>query len=174
LRIYLIGYMGAGKSTAAKKLASRLRYDFIDLDQEFEKEFNIDIPLFFIKFGETEFRKREKEILQNISKSDSIIVATGGGTPCFHNNMDFMNANGTTIYLKLHPHSLYLRLTDSKTIRPLLADIAKDKQEEFIERHLKEREDYYLKSKLIIKGEGISINKMIALLNVNPKPESNY
>jgi len=161
MKIFILGYMGAGKTTAGKKLASMLGYSFCDLDQLFEKKHLKTIPVFFSKYGESDFRIKEHELLKEVLSEENLVVSTGGGTPCFYDNMNLMNERGITIYLKLHPKSLYTRLRDAKITRPLLAGIPENKQLQFIENQLKEREHFYNQANIIAKGENLNLKELL-------------
>ena len=116
---FLIGYMGCGKSTIGKKVSDRLGIPFLDLDLLIEKEIGMNIGDIFSKKGEGFFREKEKYVLNNYVFKSNVIVAVGGGPPCFYNNHSFMKATGITIYLKVSPDELVNRLQlDDK--RPLL------------------------------------------------------
>src|SRR5690349_8405249 len=101
MKIFLIGFMGCGKSTMGKKLAVKLGYDFIDLDHQIEKNLGTTITAYFAENGEEAFRKLESETLKNFDYPSNSIIATGGGAPCFFDNMDWMNANGLSIYIEM-------------------------------------------------------------------------
>jgi len=120
--VYLIGFMGSGKTTVGKKLAGKLGYDFIDLDEMIEKKYRITINNIFNKFDENAFRLIEQETLTETFKLKNTVISTGGGTPCFFNNMQLINKYGISVYLKMHKQSLYDRLINSKTKRPLLTE----------------------------------------------------
>ncbi len=123
MKIYLIGYMSSGKSTLGKTLANRLQLKFIDTDEAFETKYQISINDFFIKFGEEKFRELEHQLLSSLAKIEDAVISTGGGTPCYYNNIDIINENGISIYLKLHPKSIISRLKASKKQRPLVNDM---------------------------------------------------
>ena len=146
--------MGSGKSTLGKKLASKLKLDFIDLDEYFEQKFRTSITLFFERFGEDSFRRLEHEVLKEvIEKHSNIVISTGGGTPCFFNNIELMNQHGTTVYLKLPPAVLASRLSNSpfRYRRPKLKGLDKKELLETVTSHLIERECFYTQSKVIIE-----------------------
>ena len=147
--------MGAGKTTAGKKLARKLDFEFFDLDQMIENTYRITIPDIFNKFDETAFRKLEHETLKSTIGLNRSIIATGGGTPCFFDNMDQMNRNGLTVYLKLSVKSLTDRLINSHKARPLVKE--KDDREDFITQKLNEREVFYNQANIIIKGENLDL-----------------
>ena len=123
--IYLIGFMGSGKSTTGKKLADRLKWSFIDLDERIELETGMKIPDIFSKHGELYFRKVESEILRSLISESKTVISTGGGTPCFADNMKYMLETGLTIYLKMTPGQLNSHLISSSGERPLIKDIGK-------------------------------------------------
>lgn len=155
--IYLTGYMGSGKTFAGKKIASQLGYQFIDLDQMIEDRHKTTIPNIFEKFDETAFRIIENKTLMLTFQLENTVISTGGGTPCFHNNMTLMNQHGITVYLKMHPKSLYHRLIRSKKKRPLLLNRSKDELLDYIGEQLTEREPYYNKAQVILKGENFNL-----------------
>ncbi|MCK9449275.1 MAG: shikimate kinase [Bacteroidales bacterium] len=155
MRIYLIGYMGAGKTTLSKKLANLLGYNYIDLDQMFEERYKIEIDSFFKKYDEKAFRNIESQLLKETASLNSVVIATGGGTPCYHDNMSWMNQHGITVYLEMHPRSLFKRLILSKKKRPLVLSHRPAELLLFIKNHLVERNKFYNQAAIIIKGEDI-------------------
>jgi len=158
--IYLIGYMGSGKTTVGRKLAAKLGYSFHDLDKQIEHKFKITIPDLFAKYDEGAFRKIEKETLLDTFTLSNTVISTGGGTPCFFDNMEMINKHGLSVYLKMHPKSLYERLIKSKKKRPLIADKPPDEILDHITNHLSEREFYYNQAKMTIKGESLDISEL--------------
>lgn len=132
-RVFLVGFMGSGKSTLGRLIAKDTSWSFIDLDDYFENKHQTTIANYFELLGEEAFRKAEKETLAEVLNMEKVIVATGGGTPCFYNNMDVMNENGLTLYLKLSPKALVERLKSSKNVRPLVANKSGDELLAFIE-----------------------------------------
>ena len=139
--------MGSGKSLIGYSLAQKLQTEFFDLDKEIEKKFGCSISDFFRIHGETEFRKEEAFLLREIGNHHhSFVMATGGGTPCFHNNMIWMNETGNTLYLKLSVSTIIQRLKKDKADRPLLSELTDKNLEVFIEDLFKEREKYYVQS----------------------------
>ena len=164
MRIVLVGYMGSGKSTLGKKLASKLGFSFYDTDQIIEEQYKISIYNFFEKYEEDVFRKIEYDVLKNTLIHNNAVISTGGGTPCFRNNMDIINKNSYSVYIKMHIDSIETRLINSKKSRPLLKDISQDNLKAFIEKQLLEREKYYNQANLIIKGENLDINYLIESL----------
>ena len=160
MRIYLIGYMGSGKSTAGKELAKKLGMDFSDLDQFIESEYGLTIEEIFDKKGEDEFRKIEYNALKLFLEKDNIVVSVGGGTPCFYDSMDLMNNNGVTVYLKMSVDSLSNRLMNAKKKRPLIRDMSEFDLKNFITSNLEKREPFYLKAQYKVKGKNLVVNEL--------------
>jgi shikimate kinase len=151
-KIYLTGFMGSGKTTAGKKLADCLGWSFIDLDKVIEEHCRMTIPQIFTEYGEAYFRKVEAEALTNFKDHHEIVIATGGGSPCYSGNMDHMLENGIVIYLKLTPVQLLNRLEGSQDERPLLKDLSYDQLLSYIEKKLDEREPFYNRAHIIADG----------------------
>lgn len=155
LQIYLIGYMGAGKTTIGRQLASKLSLNFIDLDLFIENRYSKTINQIFKEYGEAYFREIESNILKEIATFENVVISTGGGTPCFFDNIDVMKNNGITVYLETSPGILTKRLSPCKEKRPLI----KDKNDEdlmlYIESNLKERIPFYEKSHLVFNTDKI-------------------
>ena len=164
MRIYLIGFMGCGKSTFGKRLAKKLDCPFVDLDDEIEQRAGKSIDELFKMEGESVFRKMEQEALLDTIIHKKAVIATGGGTPCFEDNMEFMNAEGVTVYLRMSPLSITHRLENAKKIRPLVHGRKGEELNEFIKKTLSARESYYLQSHCIIKGETVKPDQVISLI----------
>ncbi len=150
--VYLIGFMGGGKSTFGSKLASHLGWRFIDLDDKIEHRAGQTINDIFSDHGEKYFRKLESEVLKEFENQTSIVLSTGGGTPCFGDNMEYMNRTGLTVYLKLTPGQLKSRLVGTKAERPLLKNLDDDALLQFIEDKLEFREKWYDIADLTVDG----------------------
>lgn len=148
-RIFIVGYMGSGKTTVGKQLARSLALSFVDLDAYIENKYRKSIPNLFREKGEEGFRRIESQVLIEIADFEDVIISTGGGTPCFFDNMEVMNRAGTTIYLEAHPEDLAGHLLASKTVRPLIAGKSRDELIPFITDHLSRRECYYKKAHII-------------------------
>ena len=165
MRVFIIGYMGAGKSTVGKRLANNLDIPFVDLDDAFEARFRYSIPRFFDHFGEKRFREFEHQCLKEIIVEHAeAVISTGGGTACFKNNISLMNKEGITVYIKMHPKSLALRLNQARRLRPVVRDIKNSDMQKFIEEQLAEREPYYEQATTIIKGESLDLADLISKL----------
>lgn len=158
--VYIIGFMGSGKTTAGEKLASLLGWQFVDLDREIEKKVGKTIPQIFSQHGEGHFRAVETEVLRSFGAGRNTIISTGGGTPCYDDNMDFMLQTGVPVYLKMTPPQLVGRLLKETDDRPLLKNIPDDKLVVYIEEKLKQREKWYNKSDIIINGMDLDINDL--------------
>lgn len=162
--IYLTGFMGSGKTTVGKQLARLLQYDFIDLDEYLQQQENATITQLFEEKGESYFRERESAYLRRFDASQQKVIATGGGTPCFLNNMKWMNEQGTTVYLKAAPALLADRLRNEQVHRPLLQ--GKTGQDAFIYicEKLAEREKYYMSAKIIVEAASLTGRKLLEAL----------
>ena len=143
--------MYSGKSTVGKKLANLMNLKHIDTDKVFETKYNITISSFFEKYGENLFRELEHKILLETIKEDNCIISTGGGLPCFHNNIEIIKENGISIYLNMSPISIIHRINNSKKKRPLLQNKSPEELQEYIEKLLKEREILYNQANLKIQ-----------------------
>jgi shikimate kinase len=153
MRIYLIGFMGCGKSTLGRKMAELMNLNFIDLDKYIEERNFKTIPLIFAEEGEQGFRGKEKYALEEVSQFENVIIGTGGGTPCFFDNMELMNRTGITIYICPAAEPLANRISHSRTERPLVAGKSREELIFFIEQTLEKRNPFYHRSKIILSGE---------------------
>src|SRR5690606_32987005 len=141
--IFLIGFMGSGKSTWGKKIAQALDLPFLDLDQEIVKHIGMTIAEYFQKFGEEKVRALESDFLKGQAETDAII-STGGGTPCYYDNMQWIKVNGLSLYLYHTPKSLWSRLSQSDVKKhPVLQGLSGEKLHDFITTKLQEREPFY-------------------------------
>ena len=142
-RIYLVGFMGVGKSTLGRQLAQHLGYRFLDIDKLFEHKYKISIHRFFEKYDEALFRKLGHELLEETFSLENVVVSTGGGTPCYFDAMDKMNAHGVTVYLEMDQESLFRRLTRARRKRPLVTNLSENALRDTISDKLTERLPYY-------------------------------
>lgn len=159
--IYLIGFMGAGKTTLAKQIAHLYNYKCIDIDEEIEKRLGKTIASIFSTDGEEAFRKFEADVLRSIQIDSNTIIAAGGGLPCFHNNIEWMNENGSTIYLKHSIDELKERLESEVELRPALKNNPNLTLLAHIEALMKIRSPYYQQAKFVILGNLISPQTII-------------
>jgi shikimate kinase len=152
-RIFLIGYMGSGKTTLGKLLAEKLDYQFFDMDASIEETQGKTISRIFSEAGEVGFRKLEQNCLHDTTKISNAVISTGGGVPCFFDNMSFMMQAGWCVYLNLSIDQLTERLLHSKPgKRPLLEGKTEDELRQFITTGLAGREAYYLQAHFCVSG----------------------
>ena len=161
MKIYLVGYMSAGKSTTAKRLAGRLGLEAYDTDRLFEERFRITVGDFFKKYDEPLYRKLETQILHDTLQYDNAVIATGGGTACFNDNMDWMNQHGFTVFLKISPQSAVVRLSQSKVRRPKVYGKSPEELEAFIRQNYAERLPFYEQAQLTVKGEDLDLESLV-------------
>ena len=165
MNVFLIGMMGSGKSTLGRALARITGKVCVDLDEYLTEREGITIPEIFSKHGEAYFREKESYYLRELSNQGSNIIATGGGTPCFNDNMEFMNKNGITIFLDVPADELFKRLSSQKKGRPLLEEKSDEELAAFIASVLEKRRFYYEQAKFKLKGNNVSVNELLQLLN---------
>ena len=146
-RIIIIGYMGAGKTTLGKALSRETGMPFYDLDWYIESRMHKTVKELFDAHGEEGFRKIEHNLLHEVAEFEHVIISCGGGTPCFFDNIDYMNQQGETVYLKATPDVLHGHLKMGRTVRPLLLDKTPDEVKAFIQEQLALREPFYAKAK---------------------------
>ena len=149
MRIFLLGFMGSGKTHSGARLAQALQYQFLDLDDWIEEKAGKSISEIFRLESETGFRKREQEALFAMTQFENVVVATGGGAPCFFNNMEWMKRHGITIYLRAPISLLAERLRQGMSHRPLLSGLSPTQLEEYIKEKLSSREKVYQQAKVI-------------------------
>ncbi|MCW3464274.1 shikimate kinase [Chitinophaga nivalis] len=158
MKIYLLGFMGAGKSYWGKQLADHWQLPFYDLDEVIVGAEEMAISDIFAIKGEDYFRERESMLLRELSRQDRFLISCGGGTPCFQDNMDFMNDHGTTIWINPSIAAMVERLQRKKSKRPLIQDLDDDDLSGFVEKKLAERLPFYQQSRHIISSDNISLD----------------
>ena len=158
--VFLIGYMGSGKSTAGKKLARILGYDFVDTDDVISSLVGKEVYKIFMEDGEDAFRQMERSVLVSFNDRKDTVIATGGGMPCFFDNVATMKRYGITVYLQMQVNSLIKRLNEAKTPRPLLPKLPPEEFKQYIQQHLAKRERFYLDSHLVVKGESLDLESL--------------
>jgi shikimate kinase len=156
MKIFLIGFMGCGKTTLGRKLAAKLGYALIDLDHQIESITGGTVADYFSANGEDAFRKLESNTLKTYDYAENSVISTGGGTPCYFDNMDWMNENGITVYIEMSAISLAKRLEKGMAKRPLLNNLTEEEVIRFIEEKLAERETYYKKAAVILNGMSLT------------------
>lgn len=164
MKVFLIGFMGCGKSTMGKRLAKKTGYTFVDLDQQLEKAMGMTIGAYFSEYGEAAFRTLESETLQTFDYPPNAIVATGGGAPCFFDNIEWMNRNGLSVYIEMSPLALAKRLENGKDKRPLLKDLNETQMVEFIKSRLEERDVFYKRALLTVNGIDLTADALWSLI----------
>ncbi|MFQ6118069.1 MAG: shikimate kinase, partial [Candidatus Bipolaricaulia bacterium] len=158
--VYLIGFMGVGKSTIGRLLAERLKMKFYDTDELVEARAGRSIADIFAGEGEARFRELERQIIEEISQRDGQIIALGGGAPLNGDNWQAISSTGVTIYLRAGASTLFNRLKDEGS-RPLLAGLEGENRLEEIRRLLREREPYYKRAELIVECRERSATKLV-------------
>ncbi len=162
--IFLIGYMGCGKSYWGKRLAISLQLDFVDLDDLIEEREGLSIPEIFKKYGEASFREREQKALLSIGElKKSAIISTGGGAPCFHDNMSVMSTMGRILFLEAHPAILKQNILKSDDERPIVKAVPKEELEAYISKHLNERLPFYQKAQFKANVDGLDLDDLVEL-----------
>lgn len=152
-RIFLIGYMGSGKTSMGIKLAENLGLTFVDMDHHIEEKYHKTVSQIFAESGQDAFRKLEQNCLHEVAEFENCVIATGGGAPCFFDNMEFMNTHGLTVYLNLSAEQLATRLELSRAgKRPLIANKQGDELRQFIAEGLSAREAFYKQAKVSVSG----------------------
>jgi len=145
--------MGVGKTTAGKELAKSLNLEFIDLDQFIQNRYSKSINQIFEQDGESKFREIENNIIKEVATFENVVISTGGGVPCFYDNMEIMNHAGITIYLKASPRLLADRLNSCKDKRPLIKDKNEQELYSFVSDNLEKRDPFYSKAQIIYETE---------------------
>ncbi len=166
MTIFLLGFMGSGKSTIGKSLAITLGYNFIDLDHYIENQEGRSVSEIFAAKGEDHFRELETRYLKELALSEAnTVLSLGGGTPCFNNNMKLANSLGITVYLQTGNDELYDRLKDQTANRPLLSGKNEEELKGFITGKVHEREPFYNQSKIIfLTDNGRGADELAAVL----------
>lgn len=173
-RIIIIGYMGAGKTTVGKALAKSLGIDFYDLDWFIESRLRKTVPQIFAEKGEDGFREIERRLLHEVAEFEDVVLSCGGGTPCFFDNMKYLNQQGQTIFLDASPEVLFKHLKMGKTVRPLLKDKTPEETISFIRTQLEERRQFYSQSQYTLDVNlldsyekiNISVSRIRAILGI--------
>lgn len=162
MKIFLIGFMGCGKTHWGKQLSQKLQIPFFDLDSAIEEKEERAISSIFADMGEEYFRMLEKDVLYLLTEShDSFVMATGGGTPCFFNNIDYMKNRGTTVWINCSVDCLHSRLVKEKVKRPLISSIPNEELRNFIIKKFSDRKIFYRQAQVIINEDDITLEALI-------------
>jgi shikimate kinase len=159
MKVFLIGYMGVGKTTVGKRLAKALDLAFMDLDAYIEAAERRSISEIFETEGEASFRGIERRSLRELAQMEGVLISCGGGTPCYYDNMRFMRQQGVTVYLQMDASSIVYRLTHAKEKRPLIANKSPEELLTFVKQHLSERQEYYEEAEVRFNALGLSAAK---------------
>lgn len=164
-RVYLVGFMGVGKSTLGRQLATKLGYEFLDLDKAFEEKYKVSINDFFKKYGEELFRKLENEVLISTFSMEKVVISTGGGTACHFNAIQQMNKNGTTIYLEMTEAAIVNRLQNAKRKRPLVVNKSESELLDIVKVKLKERIPFYEQASHNVNAMHITVDELEEIIH---------
>nr|WP_320020985.1 shikimate kinase [uncultured Draconibacterium sp.] len=165
MRVYLIGYMGCGKSRTGRLLSEHMGVQFIDMDDYIEERNCKTVPQIFADHGEEGFRERERKALEELAEFTDVIIATGGGAPCFFDNIDLMNKTGKTVFLNIDPAILADRLMNSKTERPLIKGKSREELVAFIDETLKKRKQFYSQAQVEITEPDLSLERIQEMIS---------
>lgn len=161
-RIFLIGYMGSGKTTLGKAYARAMQLQFIDLDWYIEERFHKTVQELFEERKEDGFREIERNMLHEVAEFEDVIIACGGGTPCFFDNIEYMNGKGETVFLDASPEVLFRRLKIAKSKRPLLMDKSDEELMDVIQNALRIRIPFYSQAKYVFNAESLEDKEQIS------------
>lgn len=162
MKIFLIGFMGCGKTHWGREMSQKLQFPFFDLDSLIEEREGKSITAIFAEMGEEYFRMLEKDVLYLITEShESFVMATGGGTPCFFNNIDYMKRRGTAVWINTSVDSLHSRLVKEKEKRPLISSISDDELRGFIIKKYADRKIFYQQAQVILNEEDVTLERLI-------------
>ena len=162
MKIFLIGFMGAGKTHWGRQLSEKLGIRFFDLDEQVVEQAGKSITEIFATEGEEHFRLMEKEVLYILSEShESFVMACGGGSPCYFNNIDYMNDAGTTVWINTSLDVLFKRLIKEKDKRPLIRELSDEQLQAFIARKFADRKIYYEQAAITVDEEPLQLDTLI-------------
>jgi shikimate kinase len=162
MKIFLIGFMGSGKTHWGHLLSEKLGIRFFDLDEQVSEHSGKSIPEIFAESGEEQFRLLEKEVLHIITEShDCFVMACGGGSPCYFNNIDYMNQAGTTVWINVPLDTLFERLVLEKEKRPLIKDLSDEQLKGFIAKKFSDRRIYYEQATVTVDEEPVQLDHLI-------------
>ena len=165
MKIYLVGYMYSGKSTLGRQLAKRLGYQFLDLDILFEERYHTSVPVFFSHYDEAAFRRLEQQLLYSTATLNDVVVSTGGGTPCYADNMQWINAHGTSVFLEVSLPCLVARSNASRKQRPILTRLTPEQREIHIREHLTSRLPIYQQAHILFPADAPDVEALVTELH---------
>jgi len=166
MKIFLIGFMGSGKTTIGRRLVERIGFDFVDTDCFIEMQQGLTVSEIFTRRGEAVFREMERNILSEIQKLEFAVISTGGGMPCYKDNIDVMLASGKVVYLKTSPQTLTRRLLRSHTERPLIKGKTEKELQQYIVEKLSEREPFYHRAHIVVQTENFSMDDLLRSIHL--------
>lgn len=162
MKIYLIGFMGSGKTHWGRLLSEKLGMRFFDLDEAIVEKAGMPITEIFATEGEEQFRNLETEVLHALTENhEQFIMACGGGTPCYFNNIDYMNQSGTSVWINTPLETLFTRLVRQKAKRPLIRELSDDQLRGFISKKFSDRRMYYEQAELVVDEEPVELDQLI-------------
>ncbi|MBL7747614.1 MAG: shikimate kinase [Chitinophagaceae bacterium] len=162
MKIFLIGFMGSGKTHWGRLLSDKLGMRFFDLDEQVTEHAGMSIPEIFEADGEEQFRLLEKEVLHILTEShDSFVMACGGGSPCYFNNIEYMNQSGTTVWINAPLETLFERLVKEKDKRPLIKELSDEQLKGFISKKFSDRRIYYEQARLTVDETPVELQRLI-------------
>jgi shikimate kinase len=165
MKIFLIGFMGSGKTHWGRLLSQKLSFPFFDMDAQVEEQAGKSISEIFDAEGEEQFRLMEKDVLHIITEShESFVMACGGGSPCYFNNIDYMNQAGIAVWINPPLEVLLQRLVNEKDKRPLIKDLSNEQLESFIRKKFADRKIYYEQAEIKVDEEPVQIEKLIEII----------
>lgn len=165
MNIFIIGFMGSGKTHWGRIWSAKEKLSFFDLDSEVENAFKMSVGAIFEEKGEEKFRELERYHLRKFASKKNFILATGGGTPCFDENLEWMKLHGKVFYLKAEPEFILEKVLNEVEKRPLLKNVNSSELLFFIQKKLAEREPEYSKANVILKAEELTENSLSPYIN---------
>lgn len=160
MNVYLTGYMGSGKTTAGRRLAAKIGYEHLDIDALFESTYRISVLDFFERYDEAAFRKIEAQLISHTFALKRLVVSLGGGAASYADNMERINRHGLSVYLRMAPESLFVRLKNAKRPRPRIAGLDENQLKIRIADDLQVRSPFYEQARLIVKGENLDVDAL--------------
>lgn len=162
MKVFLIGFMGSGKTFWGTRLSKKLNIPFFDLDEKVTESTGMSINEIFAREGEEFFRQVEKNTLHTITENnETFVMACGGGTPCYFNNIDYMNRTGTTVWISTTIEKLFERLIKERSDRPLLKNLSDDQVKSFIIKKFSDRKIFYEQADVVIDDDSVNVDHLV-------------